>query len=143
MTGDLFAAVTGHTVLRHSTAGDGWDDAAFDAALADTLSRPERLATLLFALRAEGLLHGMTDATARARLSGLLIGAELAATRSYWLGQQIAVIGAGTLSRLYVAALSAQGAPATAVDANGITLAGLCAAHARLAASRAARAAMN
>ncbi len=132
MTGDLFAAISGHTVLRHSIATDGWDDDAFAGGLTDTLSRPERLAANLFSLRAEGLLHDMTGDVARARLSGLLIGAELAAAKPWWLGQDIVVIGAGHLARLYVAALAAQNVPARAVNGDGITLAGLRAAHARL-----------
>lgn len=132
MTGDLFAAIGGHTVLRHSVASDGWDDAAFDSAVVDAMARPERLAARLFSLRAEGLLHGMSEATARARLSGLLIGAELAGAKPYWLGQQIAVIGAGGLSALYVRALAAQSAPATQVKGDAITLAGLTAAYRRL-----------
>ena len=85
----------------------------------------------VFSLRAEGLLNALPDGTARARLSGLLIGAELAATKPYWLGQQIAVIGAGTLAGLYVTALAAQTAPATQVNADRATLAGLTAAWRR------------
>ena len=81
MTGDLFAAIAGHTVLRHSVTADGWDDSAFDAGVADAMDRPERLAARLFSLRAEGLLNAMPNAAARARLSGLLIGAELADSR--------------------------------------------------------------
>ena len=130
MTGDLFAAITGHTVLRHSTAS-GWDDAGFAQGVDDAISRPEKLAARLFSLRAEGLLNALPDAVARARLSGLLIGAELAATKPYWLGQQIAVIGAGTLAGLYVTALAAQSAPATQVNADRATLAGLTAAYRR------------
>lgn len=137
MTGELFATISTHTVLRHSVGTEGldqaaFDQAAFDQALADTLARPERLAARLFALRAESLLHGLVPAAARARLSGLLIGAELAATRAYWLGQQIAIIGAGTVARLYQTALASQGARATMVDVEAVTLAGLTAARARL-----------
>tara|TARA_R110002111_G_scaffold121899_1_gene185673 strand:- start:75 stop:962 length:888 start_codon:yes stop_codon:yes gene_type:complete len=132
MTGDLFAAIAGHTVLRHSVTADGWDDNAFDAGIADAMDRPEKLAARLFSLRAEGLLNAMPNATARARLSGLLIGAELAGAKAYWIGQQIAVIGAGGLSALYVRALAAQSAPATQVKGDAITLAGLTAAYRRL-----------
>ena len=132
MTGDLFAAIAGHTVLRHSVTADGWDDSAFDAGVADAMDRPERLAARLFSLRAEGLLNAMPNAAARARLSGLLIGAELAGAKPYWIGQQIAVIGAGGLSALYVRALAAQSAPATQVKGDAITLAGLTAAYRRL-----------
>ncbi len=96
------------------------------------MSRPERLAARLFSLRAEGLLNDMPGTAARAHLSGLLIGAELAAAKPYWLGQQIAVIGDSRLSKLYVDALAAQAAPATQVNAATITLAGLTAAYQRL-----------
>jgi 2-dehydro-3-deoxygalactonokinase len=132
MTGEMFAALSQNTVLRHSIAKDGWDDDAFETAVSDTLSRPERLATNLFSLRAEGLLHDMPATTARARLSGLLIGAELAGARPYWLGQQIAVIGAGKIAGLYIRALGLQGAPATQVQGDSVTLAGLTAAYRRL-----------
>lgn len=132
MTGDLFAAISGNTVLKHSVISDDWDNDAFDGGVADAMARPERLAARLFSLRAEGLLNGMQNGTAKARLSGLLIGAELAGAKPYWLGQRIAVIGAGGLSALYVRALAAQSAPATQVKGDAITLAGLTAAYRRL-----------
>ena len=132
MTGDLFSAIGGHTVLRHSVQSDNWDSDAFDAGVNDAISRPERIAAWLFSLRAEGLVNNMQNGTARARLSGLLIGAELAGAKPYWLGQQIAVIGAGNLTSLYVRALALQSAPATQVKGDAITLAGLTAAYRRL-----------
>ncbi|MBB3713024.1 2-dehydro-3-deoxygalactonokinase [Limimaricola variabilis] len=128
MTGELFAALSAHTVLRHSVQGTDWKEEAFAAAVNETLSRPERLASSLFSIRAADLLHGHGSGVARARLSGLLIGAELAAAKPYWLGQQIGVIGAGDLAELYVRALAAQAAPATQADATAVTLAGLTAA---------------
>ncbi len=132
MTGDLFAALSQHTVLRHSVADTGWDEAAFLTALDDALSRPDRLAARLFSLRAEDLLANLTPETARARLSGALLGAELAAAKPYWLGQQLAVIGAGKVAEVYVQALGTQGAPAILVDNDAATLAGLKAAYASL-----------
>lgn len=130
MTGELFALLSGQSVLRHGMVGEGFDDGAFDAALSDALSRPERLAARLFGLRAEGLLAGLTPATARARLSGLLIGIELAATRAYWLGQPVTIVGADRLSGLYARALAAQGVEARAIPAAEATLAGLALARA-------------
>lgn len=128
MTGEMFALLSAQSVLRHGMEGGGWDEAAFDAAVSETLSRPERLAQRLFGLRAEGLLHGLAPATARARLSGLLIGAELAATRPYWLGQPVAILGAEALSAHYARALAAQGARPRLMPGTGCTLAGLAAA---------------
>ena len=129
MTGELFATLSTQTVLRHSVATEGWDDDAFAAALAEGLARPGDLTARLFGLRAESLLHGARPETARARLSGLLIGAELATTRAFWQGAGVTIIGAGTLARLYQSALKAQGARAQTADATAITLAGLTAAR--------------
>ncbi|MEL7164786.1 MAG: 2-dehydro-3-deoxygalactonokinase [Pseudomonadota bacterium] len=131
MTGEMFALLTERSVLRHSVAA-GWDDAAFATGVDQTLSRPETLASSLFSIRAEGLLQGLGGATARARLSGLLIGAELAAMRPYWLGQPVAVIGADAVRRAYVAALRAQAVPVQQADGEEMTLAGLTAAFAAL-----------
>ena len=132
MTGELFALLSDHSVLRHSVGGDDLDGDAFDAGVAETLSRPERLAQSLFTIRAEGLLHGQTAAAARGRLSGLLIGAELAATRPYWLGQQVLIGGAPALAALYARALESQGVQCLTRDAAALTLAGLARAHANL-----------
>jgi len=127
MTGEMFDLLAHASVLRHST-GDGWDEAAFAAALTDTLSRPEALAAKLFGIRAEALLHDLPKPAATARLSGLLIGAELAAAKAYWLGRAVAVIGAETLAARYIDALKLQGVPATYAGSDAMTRAGLLAA---------------
>jgi 2-dehydro-3-deoxygalactonokinase len=132
MTGELFALLSTQSVLRHGMAGAGWDDAAFDTALSDALSRPDRIGAKLFALRAEGLIAGLDPAAARARLSGLLIGIELAAAKPYWLGQPIAIVGAEGLAASYARALSAQGATPQVIPGDGCTLAGLAAARTRI-----------
>ena len=77
-------------------------------------------------------MAGLSEDAATARLSGLLIGAELAAARPYWLGQNIVLIGAPKLSERYRAALALQGALAETADATQTTLAGLTAAYVRL-----------
>ena len=129
MTGELFALLSGQSVLRHGMGGDGWDDAAFGQGLSDALSRPERFAAQLFALRAEGLLNALPPQAAKSRLSGLLIGAELAAARPYWLGQAVVLVGAKALSAAYATALAAQGVTADQLDDKACTLAGLAAAR--------------
>ncbi|WP_158971394.1 2-dehydro-3-deoxygalactonokinase [Chachezhania sediminis] len=131
MTGELFALLSEHSVLRH-TVGGGEDPAAFDAAVTAALADPAGWMTRLFPLRAEALLGDLSPATAGARLSGGLIGAELAAMRATWQGQQVALIGADRLSDLYARALTGQGVPVTRHDARALTLAGLKAAHAAL-----------
>ncbi|MEM1159816.1 MAG: 2-dehydro-3-deoxygalactonokinase [Pseudomonadota bacterium] len=123
MTGELFALLSKHSVLRHSVGGAAWDDDAFIAAVRDGKANPDKLAGALFALRAEDLLHGLAPASARARLSGLLIGAELAAAS--FDGGDVAVIGAASLGQHYATGLSVIGRKARIIDGAGITLAGL------------------
>jgi 2-dehydro-3-deoxygalactonokinase len=125
MTGEMFALLSTQSVLRHGMSGEGDDDAAFDAGLSDALSRPEKIAARLFSLRAEGLIGGLSPVAAKSRLSGLLIGIELAAARPYWLGQDVAIIGATALASRYAHALQLQGVTATAIPATDCTVAGL------------------
>ena len=132
MTGELFALLSTQSVLRHSLTAEGWDDAAFDEGLSEALSRPDRIAARLFSLRAEGLLHGLTAPQARSRLSGLLIGIELAGAKPYWLGQAVKLIGAEALAASYARALAAQGLKTERLDATTCTLAGLSALYAKL-----------
>lgn len=129
---DLAAALTRGSLLRPALSGNGWDEAAFCDALDDSLSRPERLAARLAELRARDLLQTRPPGEARARLSGILIGAELAAARPYWLGQQLAIIGPDEDAALYTAALARHGVPATVVDGERMALAGLIRARGRL-----------
>ena len=132
MTGEMFALLAGQSVLRHSIARSGWDNDAFASAMSLTLSRPESLAARLFSLRATQLVHDTDTITLRASLSGLLIGAELAAAKPYWLGQNVALIGANAVSAPYITGLATLGIQATRMDSTEMTLAGIKAAHALL-----------
>lgn len=125
MTGELFALVAERSILRHGVASHGWDAGAFAAGVSDTLKEPAKLASFLFAIRSEGLLHALTPEKARARLSGLLIGAELAATRDLWGKGDTELIGAEGPVDAYRSALSQLGVTSHVADAEEMTLAGL------------------
>jgi 2-dehydro-3-deoxygalactonokinase len=129
MTGEMFTLLSQNSVLKHSVGGAGWDDEAFNTGLEQSMGRPESLAANLFSIRAADLLTDQTPHQARARLSGLLIGAELAASKPYWLGQNVCVLGADGLSKIYTDALTAQAVPVTQTDGTRMTLAGLTAAY--------------
>ncbi|WP_199562571.1 2-dehydro-3-deoxygalactonokinase [Pelagibacterium lacus] len=130
MTGEVFAMLTTHSVLRHSVAGEGWDEAAFARGVSESLANPTLLAQL-FSIRAEQLLTGQTAVAAKSRLSGLLIGAEVAGTRDYWQGRTTVLIGASRLVRLYETALDMAGGQSQIADGGSLTLSGLVSAYER------------
>lgn len=132
MTGELFALLSSQSVLRHGVAASGLETESFQGAVAHAISRPHALAGDLFALRAESLLAGLDAIVARSRLSGLLIGAELAAARPYWLGREVVIVGASGIASAYESALAAQGVAPRIVNAEDMTLNGLRAAYAEL-----------
>ncbi|WP_158221880.1 2-dehydro-3-deoxygalactonokinase [Actibacterium pelagium] len=96
----------------------------FDDALSDTISKPERLAAKLASARAEARLQDHAGNTLQAQTWGALLGAELSATRPYWLGQQVAVISEPKLGALYSAALGKQGLPPILADGEAMLLKG-------------------
>ena len=132
MTGEMFQLLAQTSVLRHSIGVQDGDPEAFAEAVSDTISRPEKLTQRLFSLRAENVLNDLSPDTARARLSGWLIGAELAATKPYWLGQDVAIAGAPALSQAYATALATQGVPTQVHDAGPLTRLGLAHVYASL-----------
>ncbi len=129
MTGEMFALLSKHSVLRHSVDAAGSDEDAFRMAFEDAMARPERVAGMLFSLRAETLLQGLGPEAAGARLSGLLLGLELAAARPYWLGQDVVLMAEAPLLGLYQVALGTVGLVPEVSDPDGCVLAGLRAAR--------------
>lgn len=128
MTGELFALLSGQSVLRHCMQGEHpLDHAAFDAGLHAAAERP--LLGALFGLRAESLLEDLAPGAARSRLSGLLIGQELAGLPERWQGLPVCVIGDGEAAERYRHALAVQGVSARTLGAEQVTLGGLAAAH--------------
>jgi 2-dehydro-3-deoxygalactonokinase len=129
MTGELFSLISRQSVLRLTlNAADPDPEAARKAAL-DAIADPHAPLRELFALRAGALLHDLTPQQAAGRLSGLMIGAELGATRHLWQDQKTIIIGAPELAALYQTPLQAAGADATQMDGGQLVLAGLTSAR--------------
>lgn len=135
MTGELFQLLTEQSVLRHSVQSTDWDWAAFDAAVLKAVAQPQAFMQRLFTLRASDLLQGTASATARAQLSGELLGLELSAMHEAGYIQAhlpIALIGSSKLTELYARALSVIGITAQIGKAEHLTVLGLYAAYQEL-----------
>jgi 2-dehydro-3-deoxygalactonokinase len=127
MTGELFSVLSKHSILAHATEPGtplSPTNPAFTRGI-DAGMR-EGLNATLFRLRAAQLLGFEQRADGAARLSGLLIGAELAdAARRHGVRKDVLLVAAGTLGRLYELALSAAGFNVTNVDAELASQSGL------------------
>lgn len=133
LTGELFAVLAEHTTLAAYAGGDMAPATAsedFADAVRASYAAPERLLTSLFSVRAGPLLLGETSIDARARLSGLLIGAELASVRP---GEtEVALVSASDLRAAYARAFDVIGVRYSVYDADEAVSAGLTAAAQRI-----------
>jgi 2-dehydro-3-deoxygalactonokinase len=131
MSGEVFALLSQHSILRHSV-DDAWDDGAFADAVRKASEQPTAFLHSLFTVRAGALVApvGASVAPGAAVLSGTVIGAEIADVLGLLQpGENIALIGAGKLASLYQGALAVHGHKAALQDGTAITLSGLRQAH--------------
>ncbi|WP_275789242.1 2-dehydro-3-deoxygalactonokinase [Pararhizobium gei] len=133
MTGELFDVIAKHSILSHAVAEGGHfdsTDAAFLEAVAQAAKHPALATNLLFTVRSGQLLHGLSAKAAKAKLSGTMLGLEiagaLAAARP--TGDSVSVIVSGGLTELYRDALSALDLNPAIIDADDAVRHGLAAA---------------
>jgi 2-dehydro-3-deoxygalactonokinase len=124
LSGEVYSCLSQHAPQFPQPPEADTDLTSFDLALSETLSRPERLARAL----SQAMIR--PRAQAQGQVLGALIGAELAAARPWWLGQDLLVMGEH--QALYSRALAAQGVSVTPGDAQQALLAGFAGAFANL-----------
>ena len=125
MTGEIFLSLSERSILKTSVQSNDFDSTSFLEAFEDTYSNPALLSSKLFGLRAADLLENTSTKFLKSKLSGYLIGCELAGAKSYWLGQNIIMIGNNDLCILYQKALKKLGLNATIENTQNVTLDGL------------------
>jgi len=131
MTGELFAVLRKHSVLR--TDDEPGDPAVFAEGVR-AAGEGDALSSRLFSARGRVVADGAPVSTTADYLSGLLIGAEVAATPRL-LGAlrdlPVQLIGDLELCRWYEQALDLRGVASTVCDGEEAALAGLLAIHRR------------
>lgn len=133
LTGELYDLLANRSILRHGLDPEASDADAFDSGVTAALDAPAQVMSLLFGIRAQSILKGLSPAQAGARLSGLLIGAEVAAALD--LGgsaDPITIVAAPALAARYARALRLANRSAAMVAGELAAIAGLCAARRRL-----------
>ena len=108
MTGEMFEALSQHTILRHSMNDNeqAWSEETFSQALGEIFAGGSGWGRF-FSIRAGHLLAGGAAAHHRERLSGYLIASEFsAAQRDGFEDTSIVIIGTGQLVSRYEVAAS-------------------------------------
>jgi 2-dehydro-3-deoxygalactonokinase len=133
MTGELFDVVSRETILSHAVAGaDAADDIdTFKSAVTAAFETPALAANLLFQVRSGQLLYGGTPSSAREKISGTLIGLELAAGLAGEARRAgITLVASGRLQMLYQLAFDTVSVPVRSIGAEDAVRRGLAmAAH--------------
>ena len=131
LTGELYALMSSQSILMHAVGPDAGqfavDHPAFVDGVRTGLADPARLTAEFFTIRAMSLLDGLASDAAAARLSGLLIGTEVAAARS-WSGSErkdVTLIASGRMEALYRAAIGLAAMGYTVADADRLARSGL------------------
>lgn len=136
MTGELFDVLSRQSILRHAMPDERQkiapDNADFLAALDLVLDDPAGLLPALFPVRAGQLLDFRSKEASAARLSGLMIGAEVGRQIAGARGVPVTLVGQEGLGALYAAALERAGAVLNFADAELATRVGLIAAAAEI-----------
>ncbi|WP_199260594.1 2-dehydro-3-deoxygalactonokinase [Paracoccus binzhouensis] len=135
MTGEIFQALTNATLLKHAVEGAQGrrDHTAFRAGVAETFAAPAGWSSRLFEVRGRQLLFGADADAARDRISGILIGAEIAAGLAQGTGgSPVRILASGRLADLYIEAFDLLGIAFAVEDADRAVLAGLTLAAGRI-----------
>jgi 2-dehydro-3-deoxygalactonokinase len=128
MTGELFSVVSRETILSHAIAEahEADDTEAFQSAVVAAFKTPALAANLLFQVRSSQLLFGGKPSAARERISGTLIGIELAAgLAGDVLTAGITLVASGRLQALYRLAFNILSIDVLSIDADDAVLRGL------------------
>jgi 2-dehydro-3-deoxygalactonokinase len=128
MTGELFALLSQHSILRHSLAGATPSGDPQSPGFQRGLRSGLDLMSALFSIRAAGLLRDMPPAEAADTLSGMLIGAEIKGFNDV----PVTLIAGDSLATLYEAALTMRNHYVTVIDATTAVQDGLLFAARRL-----------
>ncbi|MGB7286918.1 MAG: 2-dehydro-3-deoxygalactonokinase [Salaquimonas sp.] len=109
MSGELFSLISEHSILKNSITKREQiisEDPVFTSAVMAAIAKPEAITAQLFSIRSSQLLGFSDPSTAKAALSGMIIGLELAGAKAkFGQLQTVTLLASGNLGLLYKSAL--------------------------------------
>lgn len=132
MSGEIFDRLTAKGLLASIVEGEAAAGPAFLEGVAAGRARKLGLGTLLFGARARVIRRELQRADAASYIRGLLIGAEIADALAAYpdlAKASLPLTGSGPLSRLYAAALTANGIGSRIIDSRDACVRGFRVLH--------------
>lgn len=127
MTGEIFTLLARNSTLTHYVDADDpdlCDRPAFSQAVKESVGAPAHILQSLFSVRAGPLVAVSEPEDMAARLSGLLIGQEIAGAR--WdASEGLTIIASGPLAKAYGTAFEALGVEVQLLESEDIIVDGL------------------
>lgn len=130
MTGELYAAISGNTILLTAAATPPAPGEAFDRGVRLAIGRAEGgIASLLFSVRTLQVLGHMAETDAASYLSGLMIGSDVAGGLALFgepVGSNpVTLVGGAGLARSYARALELAGCNSRLISGDDAVRVGL------------------
>jgi 2-dehydro-3-deoxygalactonokinase len=131
MTGEIFAVLARHSILKHAVDARASFDAehpVFLRAAKRALAAPAQALSMIFPIRAGQLLGFERHEDGAPHLSGVLIGSEIAAARERYGTGPVWLVASQRLARLYSPIMEQAGFTVHLADGEQAVRAGLLAA---------------
>ena len=101
MTGELFEIISKNSILIHSVTSNKVLKNELRMAVDEIFKNPKIFGNALFQLRADDLINSRGCEIYKSKLSGYLLGLELAGSLEFWKKKDVVLIGNPDLTELY------------------------------------------
>lgn len=128
MTGEIFSVLSKNSILKHAMEAHAEFDAqtpVFLRAMCQALEAPGQVFSMFFSIRAGQLLGFEQVDEGAAHLSGLLIGAEIAAAKQIYGTGKAGLVASDRLNALYLPVMQEAGFTVTLFDGEDAVRTGL------------------
>ena len=132
MTGEIYDILLNHSMIKFSAlVGKIGINESKNAAL-EIFNKPYKFSSHIFKLRADDLLNGVSGNQIKSRLSGYIIGLEIAGSKNFWLGSDVVIVGNPPVTEIYNEVLKELGIKSRIFFPNELALSGLKSTYRRL-----------
>ncbi len=125
LTGELYELIKRFSILKHNLNSENFDPNIIISSAKKIINNPENFTNKLFNIRAESLLKKAKDIENNSKLTGYLLGLELAGSKTYWNNKNLIIIGSKYLIDLYSLILDKKCKSISLIKSDDMVISGL------------------